>query len=86
MSITVELPPDLEQQIQAIPDLGRRIAAFLRNQIEYENWRKQRYSERARGILEASRAEVEKLKTSGMTRDDLFREFMELHENITRSL
>ena len=85
MSITVELPPDLEQQARAIPDLGQRIAAFVRNQVEYELWRKQRYSEKARGLLEASRAETAKLKASGKTRDELFREFMELHENITRA-
>ena len=69
ISITVELPPDLEQQARAIPDLGQRIAAFVRNQIEYELWRKQRFSEKAWGLLDASRVEAAKLKASGKTRD-----------------
>ena len=86
MSITVELPPDIEQQAHAIPDLSQRIAAFLRHQVEYEAWRKQRYSEKTRGLLEASRTEADALRTSGRSRDELFREFMDLHENITRSL
>lgn len=34
MSITVELPPDLEQQVKDIPDMGQRVISFLRDQVE----------------------------------------------------
>jgi len=86
MSITVDLPPDIEEQVQGIPDLAQRIAAFLRHQVEHEKWQKQRYSERARGLLAASRTEAHALRQSGKSRDELFREFMELHKSVTRSL
>ena len=34
MSITIELPPDVEKRLAALPDLGQRVADFLRGQAE----------------------------------------------------
>src|SRR5260221_3255590 len=36
MSITVELPPDIEELVRTIPDLDQRVLTFLRAQVEYE--------------------------------------------------
>jgi len=47
MSITIELPPDVDQQVKEISDVEQRVVPFLRNQVEYEKWRKQRYSAKA---------------------------------------
>ena len=44
MSITIELPPDLDQDVKQIPDVQERVIAFLRDQAEYEKWRRARYS------------------------------------------
>ena len=34
MSITIELPPDVERRLAALPDLDQRVAEFLRGQAE----------------------------------------------------
>src|SRR5712672_1430675 len=34
MSITIELPPDVEKRLAGLPDLGQRVADFLRGQAE----------------------------------------------------
>ena len=86
MSITVELPPDLEQQVKDIPDVGKRVVSFLRNQVEHEKWRRQRYSAQALRVLEESKVEAEALKASGKTREELFEEFLALHDRVTRQL
>ena len=86
MSITIELPPDLDQDVKGIPDVQERVVSFLRNQIEYEKWRKQRYSAKALRLVEESKAEAEQLRASGKSREELFEEFMVLHERITKQI
>ena len=86
MSITIELPPDLDQDVKGIPDVQERVMSFLRNQIEYEKWRKQRYSAKALRLVEESKAEAEQLRASGKSREELFEEFMVLHERITKQI
>lgn len=84
MSITVELPPDVEDRVRGIHDLDRRIAVFLRGQADLEEWRKRRYSERARRLLEESRGNVDELRNQ-VSREELFQRFFELHDRITSS-
>ena len=85
MSIAVELPPDVEDRVRAIHDLDRRIAAFLRGQAELEEWRKRRYSDRARRLLEENRANLHELREQ-VSREELFQRFFELHDRITAKL
>ena len=86
MSITIELPPDVDQQVKEIPDVEQRVVSFLRNQVEYEKWRKQRYSAKTLRLVEESKAEAEQLRASGKSREELFEEFMVLHERITKQI
>ena len=86
MSITVELPPEMEERVRQIPDLNQRVAAFLHDQADYEAWRERRYSAKARALAAESLAEAEKLKEEGIGREELFQRFFELHDRITRAL
>ena len=86
MSITIELPPDLDRDVKGIPDVEKRVIEFLRDQADYEKWRRARYSDEAFQILEESKAEAEQLRASGKSREELFEEFMVLHERITRQI
>lgn len=73
MSITVELPPDIEAQVRTIPDLDQRVLSFLRSQVEYEKWRGQRYSEKARCIVSEGLGDAENMKAAGVSREEMFR-------------
>ena len=82
MSITVEVPPDLEEQVRTIPDLNQRVLTFLRTQVEHENWRRQRYSQKARRIVTEGLAEAEQMKKAGVSRDEMFRRLFEVCDEI----
>jgi hypothetical protein len=57
MSITIELPPDLDERVCVIPDLDKRIVQFLRTQTDLEEWRNRQYSPEARA---AARVPIER--------------------------
>ena len=82
MSITIELPPDLDRDVKQIPDVQERVIEFLRDQADYEKWRRARYSDEAFQILEESKAEAERLKAEGVPREEVFRQFFEAYDRI----
>jgi hypothetical protein len=82
MSITVELPPEIEAQVRAIPDLSQRVISFLRDQAAHESWRQQRYSEKARLLVQQSLQDGEAMKTDGISRDEMFRRLFEVQHEI----
>ena len=81
-----ENPPDVEQRVRGLPDLNKRIVNFLRDQADWEEWRQRRYSAKAQVIATESLAEAEVLKAQGVSREEMFREFFEVHERISRAL
>ena len=86
MSITIELPPDLDQRVRVIPDLEKRVVQFLRTQTDLEEWRSRRYSPEAREAAARAIAEADRLRASGMTREEAFEQLLGLHEKITKQL
>ena len=86
MSITIELPPDLDARVRVIPDLDQRVVQVLRTQTALEEWRNRRYSPEARATAERAIAEAERLRASGMTREEAFEQLLGLHEKITKQL
>jgi hypothetical protein len=86
MSITVELPPDIEDRIRAIPDLDQRVAQFLRNQVGIEEWRARRYSPEAQALVAGAEAEAARLGAEGISRAQIFRELREAREEIGKHL
>ena len=86
MSITIELPPELDQDVKQIPDVQERVIEFLRDQADYEKWRRARYSDEARQILEESKADAERMRAEGVPREEVFRQFFEAYDRITRQI
>ena len=86
MSITIELPPDLEKDVRDIPNVEESVVSFLRDQAEYHKWRKARYSDEARRIVSDGLAEAERLKAAGVPREEMFRRFFAVYDEITAKL
>ena len=86
MSITIELPPDLDERVRVIPDLDKRIVQFLRTQTDLEEWRNRHYSPEARAAAGRALAEAERLRAAGVTREQAFEQLLGLHEKITKQL
>ena len=86
MSITIELPPDIEDRVRAIPDLDQRIAEFLRHQTSLEEWRGQRYSPGARALVAGAAAEAAELRAKSVSREQAFRDLREARQEIGKHL
>ena len=82
MSITVELPPDLDQQVRDIPDVEKRVLSFLRDQVEYERWRRERYSDEARRLLGESKEEAARMQAEGVPRAEMVRRFIQAYDKV----
>ena len=82
MSITVELPPDIEAQVRTIPDLDQRVLSFLRSQVEHEKWREQRYSEKACSIVREGLSDAEQMKAQGVSREEMFQRLFAVFDEI----
>ena len=87
MSVTLDLPPELENAAMSIPDLNERLLLFVRQQVNMEQWRQSRYSARSRGLLEQAAQEAEQqARKAGVTREQAAAEFEAVHSRITSQL
>jgi predicted Ser/Thr protein kinase len=82
MSITVEVPPEVEEQMRSIPDLDERLIAFFHNEAAYQKWRNARYSERARQLLKEGMEDAERLKAAGISKQEIERRFQAVIDRI----
>jgi hypothetical protein len=78
MTLTLDLPPDLERDAVQITDLKDRLLIFVRQQVDLERWRSRRYSPEARRLAaeSASLAAV-------MTQEEAAAGFLGLQDRIT---
>ena len=86
MSVTLDLPPELENAAMSIPDLNERLLLFVRQQVNMEQWRQSRFSARARGLLDQAAQQAEQARTAGVTREQAAAESEEVHSRITSQL
>jgi len=86
LSITIELPADIEARVRAIPDLDQRVAEFLRNQAGLEEWRGRRYSPDAKAVVAGAMAEAARLREDRVSREQAFRDLREAGEQISKHL
>ena len=84
MSITIELPADIEARVRAIPDLDQRVVEFLRSQAGLEEWRGRRFSAEAKALVAGAVAEAGRMQ--GMSREQAFRDLREAGEDIGKRL
>jgi len=78
MSISIELPADIESDARSIPDLPQLLTSFIRSQVELERWRKKRFSPQTREIVRQAVEEAASLRARGITREQLFDEMLRM--------
>jgi hypothetical protein len=81
MTLTLDLPPDLERDAVQITDLKDRLLIFVRQQVDLERWRSRRYSPEARRLV----AESAPL-AAGMTQEEAAAGFLGLQDRITAAM
>jgi hypothetical protein len=86
MSITFDIPPDVQAALEGISDLNVRVALFLRHEAQLETLRRQRHSAQAREIVATAVSAAEMEKAAGTVADSSFAELRRLHQSITERL
>jgi hypothetical protein len=86
MSITFDIPPDVQAGLEGISDLNLRVALYLRHEAQLEALRRQRHSAQAREIVAAAVSKAEAEKVAGVDLEKSFTELRCVHGTIVERL
>jgi len=86
MTLTLDIPAELEAAVSAIPDIGTRVALYLRHEAQLEQARQQRHSGKARAIAERALIAAQQDQTAGFDWQASFAELEQRHQEITSKL
>lgn len=86
MTMTLDIPADVQASVSGIPDIAARVTLFLRHEAQLETVRQQRHSTEARAIAERSLKHAQEAQMSGFEWDSSFAELQRRHQDITAKL
>lgn len=86
MSVTLEIPAEIEHAALGIPDLQSRFVSFIRQQLSLEEWRKNRYSDTAKELLRQATAQAEVRMAAEETYQEVADRFQQVHRRIINQL
>jgi hypothetical protein len=81
MTLTLDLPPELERDAVQITDLKDRLLLFVRQQVDLERWRSKRYSSEAQRLVAASASVA-----AGMSQEEATAGFLGLQDRIASAI
>ncbi|MBK8038819.1 MAG: hypothetical protein IPK22_17060 [Verrucomicrobiaceae bacterium] len=81
-----DIPADLAEEAARVPGIGVRLVSFLRAEIAQNQKRLRRHSQEARELVEQAKAEAEKLKAEGITREQVMESFEKNYFDILKQL
>jgi hypothetical protein len=83
MSMTFDIPADVQAGVSGIADLDLRVTAFLRHEAQLELHRRQRHSDQAREIAAEAVRLAERDKAAGFDWDESFAQLRQAQQNLT---
>ncbi|WP_395748141.1 hypothetical protein [Prosthecobacter sp.] len=86
MTMTFDIPSDVQASVSNIPGLGTWVTLYLRHEAELEKVRQQRHSAEARAIAERALQQAENDQLTGFDWDASFAELQRHHQAITEKL
>ncbi len=81
-----DIPADLAEEAAQVPGIGVRLVSFLRAEIAQNQKRLRRHSQEARELVEQAKAEAEKFKAEGITREQVMESFEKNYFDILKQL
>ena len=81
-----DIPADLAEEAARVPGIGVRLVSFLRAEIAQNQKRLRRHSQEARELVDQAKAEAEKLKAEGITREQVMESFEKNYFDILKQL
>lgn len=86
MSMTFDIPSDVQAGVAGISDLDLRVALYLRHEAQMEVVRRQRHSPQAREIAAEAVRQAEEDKAAGFDWDNSFAQLRQAQKDITARL
>ena len=86
MTMTFDIPGDVQNDVAGIPGLDVRVALYLRHEAQLEIVRRQRHSAEARTIAERAVVLAPRDQASGFDWDASFNTLKQQHQAITAKL
>lgn len=86
MSMTFDIPSDVQASVAGVSGLDIRVALYLRHEAQLEVVRQQRHSALARSIAERAVQQAEREQQAGFDWDRSFEELRQKHQEITAKL
>lgn len=86
MTMTFDIPADVQAGVADIPGLDTRVAMFLRHEARLEALRRQRHSREARDIVHRALQKADADRAAGFEWDASFEELQKRHQDITTKL
>lgn len=86
MSMTFDIPSDVQAGVAGISDLDLRVALYLRHEARLEVIRRQRHSTQARELAADAVREAETDKAAGFDWDDSFTQLRQAQQDISARL
>ena len=86
MSMTFDIPSDVQAGVAGISDMDLRVALYLRHEARLETVRRQRHSPQAREIVAEAVRQAEADKAAGFDWDDSFAQLRQTQQDITARL
>lgn len=83
MSMTFDIPSDVQAGVAGISDLDLRVALYLRHEARLEAVRRQRHSPQARELVAEAVRKAETDKAAGFDWDDSFAQLRQTQQDIT---
>ena len=86
MTMTFDIPSEIQAGVADIPGLDHRVAMFLRLEAQLEAVRRQRQSLEAREIVQRALQNADADREAGFGWDASFEELQKRHQDITSKL
>ena len=86
MTMTFDIPSDVQDSVASISGLDIRVALYLRHEAQLEAVRRQRHSTEARAIAERALKQAGSDQSAGFDFDRSFEELRRKHQAITSKL
>ena len=86
MTMTFDIPSDVQASVSSIPGLDIRVALYLRHEAQLEAVRRQRHSTEARAIAERAVRQAEHDLSAGFDWERSFEALQQKHQDITSKL
>lgn len=86
MTMTFDIPADVQAGVADIPGLDQRVAMFLRHEAQMEIVRRQRHSREARDIVQRALQKADADRAEGFEWDASFEDLQKRHQDINSKL